>query len=311
MGTRWSVHLVLAYGAPTAVLWASIQAQLDALVEQMSSWDPKSVLSRYNDADADSWHSLPADCAEVVERALQFARDSDGAYDPAIGALVDAWGFGSAPRREAPPAAAQINALRARSGWQRLRYDAAARQLYQPGGLRLDLSAIAKGYAVDRLAALIRAQGVRHFLVEVGGELYGEGCKPDGQPWWVALEEPEGQAVGQGLPETIVVALDGLAVATSGDYRQSFHYAQRRYSHTLDPRNGWPVAHHLASVTVLHARCIDADALATLLMVLGLEQGMLYAQRRQLAARFVVRAPDDATPHWQESLSPALLRLTQ
>lgn len=308
MGTHWTVKLVAPHGYVRAPLWAAIQARLDALVEQMSTWDPHSALSRYNTAAPGSRHRLPADCAAVLERALQLAQDSGGAYDPAIGALVDLWGFGPAPRRQAPPEGSQIAALLAQSGWSRLRFDAATRELEQPGGLRLDLSSIAKGYAVDTIADELRQQGRRHFLVEIGGELYGEGCKPDGQPWWVALEAPPAAAAMQ-LPEPLVAALDGLAVATSGDYRQGFEHARRRYSHTLDPRSGRPVEHGLASVTVLHRRCIDADALATALMVLGPVDGPAYAQRQDIAARFLYR--DATTSCWREHSSPAFARLLQ
>lgn len=308
MGTHWTVKFIAPHGYARAPLWAAIQARLDELVEQMSSWDPQSALSRYNHAGAGSRHRLPDEFAAVLRHALRIAQASDGAYDPAIGALVDLWGFGPAPRRQEPPDTGEIAALQMQSRWQRLDFDASTQEIEQPGGLRLDLSSIAKGYAVDALADLIRQRGRGHFLIEVGGELYGEGCKPDGQPWWVALEAPPADEFAE-LPTPIVAALDGLAVATSGDYRQGFEHAQRRYSHTLDPRSGWPVTHGLASVTVLHPRCIDADALATALMVLGPVDGPAYAQRHDIAARFLHR--DTAARRWQEHCSPALQRLLQ
>ena len=169
-----------------------------------------------------------------------------------------------------------------------MQFDAATRRLYQPGGVQLDLSSVAKGFAVDQLARALRMQGASHFLVEVGGELRGAGVKPDGQPWWVTLE---------GVPDAgeqaaTVVALHGLAVATSGDYRRHYLHRGARASHTLDPRTGYPIQNNVASVTVLHAECMAADALSTALSVLGLEAGMRFAEAHNLAARFLLRGPD-------------------
>jgi thiamine biosynthesis lipoprotein len=169
----------------------------------------------------------------------------------------------------------------------RPRLDRVQRRLYQPGGAVLDLSSVAKGHAVDRLALRLEALGVRHYLVEAGGELRGAGVKADGQPWWVELEGVP-DAIGAPIPQS-VVALHGLAVATSGDYRRYFHHAQRRASHTLDPRSGYPIANDLASVTVLAPTCMAADALSTALTVMGVEAGLAYADGRGLAARFLLR----------------------
>lgn len=151
----------------------------------------------------------------------------------------------------------------------------------------LDLSSVAKGYAVDQMARCLERHGVHHNLVEIGGELRGAGTKADGQPWWVELEGvpgSEGQAAA-------AVALHGLAVATSGDYRRFYHQGQRRASHTLDPRTGYPIANDVASVTVLHASCMAADALSTALTVMGPAEGIAFAEAQQLAARFLLRGP--------------------
>jgi thiamine biosynthesis lipoprotein len=184
------------------------------------------------------------------------------------------------------------------------RLDRVQRRLYQPGGAILDLSSVAKGYAVDRLALRLEALGVRHYLVEAGGELRGAGVKTDGQPWWVELEGVP-DAIGAPIPQS-VVALHGLAVATSGDYRRYFHHAQRRVSHTLDPRSGYPIANDLASVTVLAPTCMAADALSTALTVMGADAGLAYADGRGLAARFLLRRDGGLrevdTAAWQDLL---------
>jgi thiamine biosynthesis lipoprotein len=173
--------------------------------------------------------------------------------------------------------------------------------LLQPGGCVLDFSAIAKGHAVDVVVALLRQLGFGHFLFELGGELAGEGLKPDGQPWWVALERPPG--AGASLPP-LRAALVGMSMATSGDYRQGFTDHHGRWcSHTLDPRTGQPVRHALASVSVLHERCMQADALATVLFVLGPDEGDAWARAHGVAAWFVKRTQAGG---WREWPSPAL-----
>lgn len=287
MGTRWSVKLIAAASA-LAALERGIQARLDEVVAQMSTWETDSHISRYNRAPAGSVHALPAAFAEVMDAALALAADTDGAYDPSLGALVDLWGFGPAgPHAQAPDARALAHA-RERAGWRRLRWDAATRELTQPGDASIDLSSIAKGYGVDRVADWLLQQGVSDCLVEVGGELRGHGRKADGGAWRVAVEQPDGgdnQAAA-------VIALDGLSIATSGDYRRYFDADGQRYAHTLDPRSGRPIVNEVASVSVLHAQCMHADALATALSVLGPHAGLAYANRKHLAALFVVRERD-------------------
>src|SRR5690606_24061839 len=180
MGTRWRVDLHAPGNQELEPLHRAVQARLDAVVSQMSSWDPDSDLCRFNRAPAGSWHALPDDFFRVMDCALQVAHDSDGAFDPAIGALVGAWGFGAHARAPGLPDDTTLANARAVSGWRQLRLDRAARRLLQPGGLVLDLSAIAKGYGVDALVALLRERGVVAALVEIGGELRSHGRKPDG-----------------------------------------------------------------------------------------------------------------------------------
>ena len=285
MGTSWSAKAVVTAPLP------DLQAELDQVVAQMSHWDAQSDLGRFNRAPAGTWHTLPPEFATVIDYALQVARDTGGAYDPCAGALVNLWGFGPERRFDQAgfnaPAPAAIAAVMAAK--HAVEYDAATLRLFQPGGVHLDLSSVAKGYAVDQLARCLRMQGVQHFLVEVGGELRGAGVKPDGQPWWVALEGvPDAQrSAGAGT----IAALHGLALATSGDYRRYFSYAAGRASHTLDPRTGFPINNDVASVTVLHPSCMAADALSTALTVLGASDGLAFAEQRGLAARFLLRRP--------------------
>lgn len=294
MGTTWSVSAVLAPGQHGDGIEAGIVGVLDGVIAQMSNWSDTSDVSRFNCAAANSWLTLPEDCFAVLQAALQTARDSGGAYDPTAGPLVDLWGFGPAGARTSAPSVDDVVRLRQRCGWQRIEVDAAHRRVRQPGGIALDFCAIAKGFAVDAVSRHLHARGLSHHLVEIGGELRGQGLKPDGMPWWVELESPvtDGNA-----PTRTLVALLGLSVATSGDYRRYFEQDGQRFAHTIDPRTGYPAAHALASVTVIHRDCMMADALSTALTVLGPQAGMAFAQRQALAARFLVRTPDGFDEH--------------
>jgi thiamine biosynthesis lipoprotein len=290
MGTTWTVTAVT--DADTAGLREGIEAELDRVVAQMSTWEPGSDISRFNRAPAGTAQVLPDGFFQVLDTALRLAKGTGGAFDPTVGPLVNLWGFGPDGSRDAPPGPDAITALRARTGWHRLSLDQAAHTAIQPGGMQVDLSSIAKGFAVDRVAAYLVDSGIHAFLVEVGGELRARGRKPDGTPWRIAIESPRAGDGDTPAAETvpaaqIVVALDDLSVATSGDYRHYFERDGRRYSHTIDPRTGYPVAHGLASVTVLHEDCMQADALATAMTVLGPDDGYAYALRHGVAARFV------------------------
>jgi len=287
MGTSWSARLMLPAGVRSK-LGERMQAELDGIVDEMSHWLPESTLGRYNRAPAGSWTDIPPRFAEVLDYALGVREASGGAYDPFAGALVNLWGFGPERRYDqagfyAPAPAAVQEVLAQRAGLHP-EFDRAAARLLQPGGALLDLSSVAKGYAVDRLAFCLEQHGVRHYVVEIGGELRGAGTKPDGQPWWVTLEG----VPGAGSVET-VAALHGLAVATSGDYRRYFQQGNRRASHTLDPRTGYPIANDIASATVLASTCMAADALSTTITVLGAEAGLAFAEERGLAARLLLR----------------------
>ena len=180
MGTRWSARLYARPGADLHALHAGIQQQLDQVVAQMSTWEAQSDISRYRRAAAGNWQAIPEGFAQVLDCAIEVARASDGAFDPTLGPLVDLWGFGSAGTPRRVPAGEDIERARAQCGWQRLQRRADGRELLQPGGLQLDLSAIAKGHGADLAAAHLRAQGIAAALVEVGGEIRGYGRKPDG-----------------------------------------------------------------------------------------------------------------------------------
>jgi thiamine biosynthesis lipoprotein len=302
MGTSWSVKLAGRPDLPLAMIEAAIRSALDGVIAEMSGWYPGSDHVRFNTAAAGTWHELPDGFRIVMEAAFRIAELSDGAFDPTLGAVVDLWGFGPSDASRALPDRQTLDGARAVAGWRQARLD--GKRLLQPGGLALDLSGIAKGYAVDLVAAALKQLGLSSFLVEIGGELRGEGVKPDLSPWWVALERPPGASTDVG--ETLV-ALHGLSVATSGDYRRVRHVRGRRLSHTVDPATGSPVDNAIASVSVIHESCMEADAWATALTVLGPVEGMALARRHDIPAHLLVRAGGVFT----ELCTPALERLAE
>lgn len=284
MGTTWSLVAVSAPGDTAR----TVQAALDRVVAQMSQWEPDSDLSRFNRAAPDTWRGVPPEFARVLRAGLEVSAASGGAFDPAMGALSDLWGFGATPRSTAPDGAA-IDAARAPAG--AIAFDGPGLRARRAGPAQLDFSGIAKGFGVDLAAQSLLRHGLRHFLLEVGGELRGQGLKPEGEPWWVDIETPPGLRA-----PPLRVALHELSVATSGNYRRWLDADGRRHAHTLDPRTGRPVENDVASVTVLHENCMMADAWATALTVLGPEAGMALAAERDIAARMLAGEAEHLSP---------------
>ncbi|WP_176590124.1 FAD:protein FMN transferase [Sphingobium sp. EM0848] len=285
MGTSWSARIV---DAPPGSVEA-IEAVLSNIIAEMSNWEADSAISRFNATPVGQWMTLPDDMALVLRTGLDIARLSGGAFDPAVGRMVAQWGFGpggltglsTVPHFPSPWTAIELDGQRAR----------------RMADVTLDFSGIAKGFAVDAVAAALRDLGGAHFLIEIGGELRGQGIKSDLQPWWVDVEAPPGLS----LP-TLRVALCGLSIATSGDYRRFREEGGTRLSHSIDPTTGAPIAHNVASVTVLHESAMLADAWATAITILGPERGMALATRHGLAAMLIRRTETGGT----EYLTPAL-----
>lgn len=294
MGTLWRIHATPPRDVAPMAIRHAVQRRLDALVAQMSHWEEVSELCRFNRLVPGAWAMLSLDFATVIQAALEIARASEGAFSPSIGALVDLWGFGPPGPVEAAPDAAAIAAVLPVSDWRLLDFELATRRLRQPGGLALDLSAIAKGYAVDAVMRDLAAMGIVHALVEVGGELSGRGLRPDGQPWWVDLELPSGACLAP-----LRVGLHGLSVATSGSYV--------RGAHNLDPRTGHPATGGVTACSVIHMSTMLADGWASALTVLPLETGMALATRMGMAVRWIVGEGASA----REWLSPALLAMLE
>ncbi len=304
MGTTWSVQYTSRARIEAHALHDAVQARLNQVVAQMSTWEADTDITRFNRCPPGSWFSLQDDVLKVLGAALDVAATSGGAFDPTVSPLVAAWGFGAHALPRGRPADRDLVEARARVGWQHLRLDPEQRRVLQQGGMTLDLSAIAKGYGVDVVADLLRRRGIDAALIEVGGELYGYGRKAEGQPWRVLVESsPDEEADSEGL-EPRVLALDGIAVATSGDRWHAYVQDGRRYSHTIDPRSGEPVTDAAAAVTVIAPDAMHADAWATALTVMGATAGHAFAASNGLAARFLQRTADGL----QETMTPAFER---
>ncbi|KPL66834.1 hypothetical protein SZ64_01190 [Erythrobacter sp. SG61-1L] len=292
MGTRWSLDL--SGDADPRELEALVQGELNAVVREMSQWEPDSEISRFNRAQAGGWHELSPGFFHVLRAGLAMARATGGAFDPTLGAVVDLWGFGPVAVEHIPPLPEALAEALGASGWQKLELDEAGRRARQPGGLRLDFSGIGKGHGLDRVARVLEQAGYRSFLFELGGELIARGLKPDAYPWWVELELPPGADLSP-----IRVGLLDMAIATSGDYRRFVEIDGQRRAHSIDPRTGASLIGAPASVTVLHPECMIADALATAITVLGREAGLELAEKAQAPAILIERDGQG----WRRTLS--------
>ena len=291
MGTTYAVTVVgRGMDEPRlAGLRAAVQAALDDVDATMSHYRPDSDLSRFNRRPDTTAVPVPRGMLGVVRESISISRMTGGAFDVTVAPLVDAWGFGANGPVSAPPRDAEIEDVRRDVGYVHLEVDDTASTLRKRRpGVRIDLSAIAKGHGVDRAAEALDEAGITDYLVEVGGEVRARGATERATPWRIGIERPRPAPSGVHG----VVPLRNAALATSGDYRNFYDLAGVRVSHTIDPRTGRPVTHRLRSVSVLADRCVRADGLATALEVLGPDDGYSLALERGWAALFIVEDRD-------------------
>ncbi len=279
MGTTYTVRITRCPGPGCAARYRELlEGELVRLNRIFSHYDPDSA---HGD---DDWVAVAPELVEVAELATTISAQTGGAFDMTVAPAVEAWGFGATVTAGPPPAGTALPAI----GYAALlsrRMPPALRKTNP--ALRIDASAIAKGYAVDRLAYLLEADGITAYLVEIGGELRTAGTRPDGTPWRIGIEPPDDSPAVE-----YVVTPGAAAVASSGDYRNFYRVGDKRIAHTIDPRKGTPVDNGLAAVSVIAPSTAQADALATALMVMGPEAGPAFALEQNLAALFTVR---DAT----------------
>lgn len=298
MGTIEFKVLIPKGDSPTVKsLAGEVRARLDDINAAMSTYLPDSELSRFNASQTTEWFPVSLPTARVVQRGLEISAASQGAFDMTVKPLVDRWSFGATRRDFSVPTVDEIAALRETVGYQRLdvRLEPPALKKQIPL-LQVDLSAIAKGYAVDEVSRFLESQGHSSYFVEIGGEVRASGTRPDGSPWRVGIELPRSDA--RELQR--VIALTRGSLAGSGSYRNFWEHQGRRYSHTIDPRTGYPIHHRLVSVSIWAEDGITADALATAVMVLGLERGAELCRQFQAEWLACIGPPEGP---WEESIS--------
>jgi thiamine biosynthesis lipoprotein len=290
MGTIFQVKIVQddSIRIDKNFLQNEISEILKKVNSRMSTYIEDSEISLFNNYNNTDWYSISEDFAFVLERALEISKQSSGTFDITVGKLVNLWGFGSELKEHTVPDNDQLAALMAITGYQHLEV-----RLEPPSvkkdipELYIDLSAIAKGFGVDKIAEYLDSKNVDNYLVEIGGEVRSSGTNQKNEPWKVGIEYPDSP-----LSIYEVISLGSYSIATSGDYHNYFENNGIRYSHTIDPRTGMPISHKLASVTVVYKSCTLADAYATAINVLGPESGISFALEHKLPAYLIVREED-------------------
>ncbi|MCE1197764.1 MAG: FAD:protein FMN transferase [Marinilabiliales bacterium] len=268
-----------AQGTYYAITYSSdsnedLQPQVDSLFKQfdrsVSSYLPSSVISRINNNDTtartDAIYTL------LFQKSMEVSANSGGAFDVTVGPLVNGWGFGFAHKAQMTQAV--VDSLLPLVGYKKVRLEN-GKLLKADPRMRIDFDAIAQGYCSDWLGRFLESKGINNYLIDVGGEVLGKGTKPDGRPWSVGIETPAQNATDERKVQAILTLRD-MAISTSGSYRKYFEENGVRYSHTIDPANGYPVKHNLLSVSVLAPDCITADAYATAFMVMGVEKSRAF-----------------------------------
>ncbi|WP_421340685.1 FAD:protein FMN transferase [Aeromonas veronii] len=307
MGTYYSIKVADSSITDPAKLQAEVDVLLERVNDQMSTYRPDSELSRFNLSRDNKPVVVSRDTARVVTEAIHIGRESQGALDVTVGPLVNLWGFGPDKKPTKVPSDELITQTRQKTGLGNLHVitsvDADTLQKDIPD-LYVDLSAIAKGFGVDKVAEYLESLGARNYLVEIGGELRINGVNGKGHPWRVAIEKP---TAGTGTVQEVIVPGDN-GVATSGDYRNYYELDGQRFSHTIDPRSGKPIQHRLVSVTVIHPSCMTADGLATVFMVMGTEKSLAYANERGLAIFVITKTDNGFEEAYSDAFKPYLVK---
>lgn len=280
MGTRYHITIASDQPVPPA-LQGEVAALLAALDARFTTYSDDSELMALNRQPLNQPLLLSEQLYSVLAEAKSVHTLSGGGFDPSVGPLVELWGFGRRQATDTVPPPEEITAALAQVGFGHLEL-LPGNRAQRTATVTIDLSAIAKGYAVDQVAELLERNALNDYLVEVGGELRLGGYNSEGAPWRIAIESP----LVAGEVEQ-VLAVSDVAVATSGDYHNFFSVDGVRYSHTIDPARGWPVEHRLVSVTVVAASSAYADAMATALAVIGAEPGLALAEQQGLAVYLI------------------------
>jgi thiamine biosynthesis lipoprotein len=306
MGTRFSIKLVApGESIDKDALQEQLVRTLARIEQRMSTYVADSELSRFNASSSTDWFAVSDELCSIVQSALGISQFTGGAFDITVGPLVNLWGFGPDGIATEPPSDEEISRVRQRVGFEKLDANCSAPAIrkLQPD-VYVDLSAYAKGYAVDQLAEVLDQAAFRDYLVEIGGELRMRGHNASAEEWAIAVERP----IEYERDVQTIVRLSGGAMATSGDYRNFFEHDGKRYSHTIDSKTGRPVTHSVAAVTVVSDTAAFADAIATALLVLGSEHGFEFAERENIAAYFLSRNDSGIEEHMTRMFSRLMSR---
>ncbi len=291
MGTSFSIKISsFPDNIPQKQLKSQIDSVLNEINQKMSTYLDNSEVSQFNHSQSIEWQHSSEDLIRVLLEAKKVSDLTQGAFDVTVGPLVNLWGFGPDPRVFKSPEKNKIDQRLNQVGYKKLLIDKKLLKIKKIiPDLYLDLSALAKGYAVDKVAELLEEHGFLNYLVEIGGELRLKGKNISDNPWQIGIEKPvvNGRLIQKVLPVT------NISMATSGDYRNYFEDNGVRYSHTIDPRTGKPITHKLASVTIFTNTTMEADAIATAIMVLGPQEGFDFAEKYKIAAYFLIKTDDD------------------
>ena len=288
MGTTYNVKFVPVGEVDASAVQVEIDQRLLEINKLMSTYDPESELSRFNQWQSTESFEVSRETADVVNEAIRLGSVSGGILDVTVGPLVNIWGFGPQAQPEKIPTDTEIAETRARIGLDKLNVSDNTLSKTQPD-LYVDLSTIAKGYGVDQVAEILIQKGLSQFLVEIGGEMRVAGKKANGQDWVIAIEKP----VTQERAIQRLISIGDNAIATSGDYRNYYELDGVRYSHLINPSTGYPIQHNLVSVTVVHPSSMTADGLSTALIVMGADQAKQLVERENIAALFVTKEADE------------------
>lgn len=300
MGTTYHIKVVPGGNLPDAqLLQAEIDMALEQVNDQMSTYRPNSELSRFNKLAFAQSVIVSPDTLKVVEEGLRLHKLTHGALDITMGPLVNMWGFGPDARPTQVPTQDQIDMALSEIGIDGIKIEGERLTKTKPH-LYVDLSSIAKGFGVDKIAGILDKYKVEGYLVEIGGEVSVKGTKADGKPWRLAVERPTEDA----REVQLVIEPKNMSVATSGDYRNYYEEGGQRFTHIIDPRTGYPVAHKLVSVTVLHKSCMVADGLATAMMVMGTKESLALAKKENLAVMLIEKQGEGFKTYYSDAFKP-------
>ncbi len=304
MGTTYSVKI----NADNAFVEKNqisddIDEILSEINQSMSTYIKESELSNINFSTISDWQSLSDDLFEVIDHAINVSLKTNGAFDITIAPLVNLWGFGPDELQNKIPTDEIIELTKKNTGYKKISIDKSLKKISKlDPNLHIDLSGIAKGFAVDKIARYLDKHGFKNYLIEIGGELIGKGLNKDNEIWQIGIENPNNNS------DTIkrIVQLKDMAMATSGNYMNYFEKDGVRYSHTINPVTGKPIKHKLASVTVLDNSAMNADALATAFMVLGPEKALSLANNLKIAVYLIIKDGKSFEEKYNDYFTPYL-----